>query len=100
MRSQRFGQAKVDVGKPQGQLLTKTRQVAPHVDACRQEVRQQDHALCTLLHAPRSRLWDRRLCQLQKRGLDEVITAALAQVHREVVQVDIGLLLPAAVGYE
>src|SRR5260370_9041825 len=67
------------------------------MDAGRQEIRQQDHALGTLLDAATAGLVDGRLGLFEERGLNDGVSIRRAQPIGEVVQIVIRLGLPAAV---
>jgi len=96
MSSQRLRQQEIDPRKSRRQPVPRRRQVAADVDAGRQEVGEQHHALGAAPHAARAAFLDIRLRQLQKGRLDQRMAAAL-QAFGDVIQVGVGLRLPAAV---
>ncbi len=99
MPAQWLGQPKFDPRKTLGQLCPCLTQIAANVDAGRQKIWQQDHALRPLRHAMTTALLDARLGQFQKRRLDNRL-AACAQAGDDMMEVRVRLLLPTAVGDE
>jgi hypothetical protein len=74
-------------------------QIAANVNARREKVWHKHNALRPLRHAPGSALGNARLSQLQKRGFNDRL-AARTQSRGDMMQIRVGLLLPAAVGDE
>ena len=95
--SEGLGEEEFDGAEALGQGATGLGQVAADVDAGGQKVGHQHDPAGSLLDAAGAAVGDRRLGQLEERRDDDGMAAA-TQLGGDVVQVVVGLRMPAAVG--